>query len=149
MAIDQLKLAVNIMLALYAIIVTTVFWFTWRKRPDLMYWFFTLIIFAIGHIILIFRQRADLYIYIGNAVLLVALMLVVITTYIDYYKVMISSQKGTKNASREKLIFIGTIIPSILSGVITIIILRLYEYTYILLPIIIFMIVFLIVKALF
>ncbi|NHJ87841.1 MAG: hypothetical protein FK734_20430 [Asgard group archaeon] len=149
MTLDQFKLAVNIMLALYAVIVTVIFWFTWRKRSDLMYWFFTLIIFTVGHTILIFRQNNILFIYLGNAVLLIALLLVVITTYIDYYKLMISSQKGTKVTKHEKIIFIGAIVPSIISGIIALILLWRYEFLDILQSILICMIVLLIPLTVF
>ena len=36
---DPFTLAINISLSILAAIATVIFLFTWRKRPDLVYWF--------------------------------------------------------------------------------------------------------------
>ncbi|MFW9924506.1 MAG: ATP-binding protein [Candidatus Thorarchaeota archaeon] len=107
--IDEAKLVVNILLFIYALSVTIVFWFTWRKRPDMAYWFFALIIYTISHVFLIFRQHSVIIRYIGNAVQLIALLVVVFSSFAEYITIMIKSQKNKDILSREKNIFYITI----------------------------------------
>ncbi|MBN1329456.1 MAG: hypothetical protein JXA54_08280 [Candidatus Heimdallarchaeota archaeon] len=114
--IDEFKLAINIMLAVYALIVTFIFLRTWRKRSDLIYWFIALIIFSIGHLLLIFRQFSSLIRIIGNAILLAALLIVVITSFIEYYLLMIKKQEDEKLVNKEKQIMIFTILPFIIAS---------------------------------
>ncbi|MHA1211088.1 MAG: hypothetical protein ACTSSH_01380, partial [Candidatus Heimdallarchaeota archaeon] len=77
--VDVIALTINIILATFSAIVLVVFWFTWRKRPDLIYWFISLIIFSIGHTLLIFKQQNIIFVYLGNGALLIALLVVVIS----------------------------------------------------------------------
>jgi hypothetical protein len=71
------------------LISTIVFFFTWRRRPDLVFWFIALIVFTIGHLLLNFKHLSisnNLYfVYSGNAAQVIALLIVVIPTFYEYY----------------------------------------------------------------
>ncbi|NHK30901.1 MAG: GHKL domain-containing protein [Asgard group archaeon] len=146
---DQFSLTINIMLAIYTVITTTIFFFTWRKRPDLIYWFIALIIYSLGHTLLIFRQLNILFTYLGNAVQLIALIIVVVTTYIEYVTIMIKSQQDNNRVKKEKRFLVITIAISFLSGILSIILFWWYSLLDILTPIVISMIVFLIPLTIF
>ncbi|NHJ47987.1 MAG: hypothetical protein FK733_09380 [Asgard group archaeon] len=115
---DELALAINILLATYALISTIIFFFTWRRRPDLIFWFIALIVFTIGHILLIFKHFTGdyslIFVYIGNTAQVIALLFVVIPTFYEYHKLMIKEQEDYDKTKREILIFIFAISISVL-----------------------------------
>ncbi|MHA1221137.1 MAG: hypothetical protein ACTSQB_05340, partial [Candidatus Heimdallarchaeota archaeon] len=125
--VDVIALTINIILATFSAIVLVVFWFTWRKRPDLIYWFISLIIFSIGHTLLIFKQQYSIFVYLGNGALLIALLVVVISTFIEYYSIMIKSREDKQKINKEKMILGVTISLTFLIGTITIVLLQVFS----------------------
>ena len=108
LAIDQFALVLNICIASQAVLTTIIFWFTWRKRPDLRDWFFALIIFSIGHIILIFRQQVDVLSYVGNGILIIALLIVIISTFNEYYHLILKPEPEKQIDKKERRFVILT-----------------------------------------
>ncbi|MBN1329760.1 MAG: hypothetical protein JXA54_09830 [Candidatus Heimdallarchaeota archaeon] len=125
--IDEFQLAINILLTIFALIVTIIFSFSWRKRNELIYWFIALIFFTVGHFILIFAQFDVLYEYIGNGIHLIALILIIITTFIDYIKLMVVTPREVSIKKREKIILALTISFSIIVGILTIVLMSYYS----------------------
>ncbi|MCF2144732.1 MAG: GHKL domain-containing protein [Candidatus Heimdallarchaeota archaeon] len=117
--IDEFKLAINIILAIYSLIVLITFWFTWRKRPDLLNWFIALIIYTVGHYLLIFKQHNDIFLYFGNGLHLVALLIVIIATFIEYYRIFLTNQKEQDLKRKEKLFFYLTFLIATFLAIIT------------------------------
>ncbi|MCK5182786.1 MAG: hypothetical protein KAQ95_00680, partial [Candidatus Heimdallarchaeota archaeon] len=142
-------LTVNVLLASLAIIVTTVFWFTWRRRPDLVYWFISLVIFTLGHILLVFQHWNVLFTYLGNAVQLLALLVVVISTIYEYITIVIKTQTGELKKRKERFFITLVFSVAALFGLIAIILLQLYDLLNPLIPIVIFIIVLLIPVTIF
>ena len=110
--VEYFDLAINVYLATFAVLATIIFWFTWRKRPDLVYWFISLIIFSIGHILLIFKHIESvhlLFTYLGNAAQLLALLVVVISTFMEYLNLRFKNALDERELKREKLILFSTV----------------------------------------
>ncbi|MHA1366456.1 MAG: sensor histidine kinase, partial [Candidatus Heimdallarchaeota archaeon] len=147
--INQFDLAINIALASFALVASIVFWFTWRKRPDLIYWFIALLVFTTGHFLLVFKQHNVLFIYLGNGVQLLALFIVVISTFFEYINLKIKSQEDEKVIKEEKSVVITTILLTFLIGAIAITLLSIYTGFDILNTIVILMISFLIPTSIF
>ncbi|MHA1435349.1 MAG: hypothetical protein ACTSO7_16025, partial [Candidatus Heimdallarchaeota archaeon] len=124
--INQFDLAVNIALASFAFIASIIFWFTWRKRPDLIYWFIALLLYSTGHFLLIFKQHDILFIYLGNGVQLIALLVVVISTFFEYISLRIKSETDELVIKKEKLVILLTILLTFVSGAITITLLSVF-----------------------
>jgi len=121
--INQFDLAINIALASFALVASIVFWFTWRKRPDLIYWFIALLVFTTGHFLLIFKQH--------------------------YINLKIKSQEDEKVIKEEKSVIITTILLTFFTGSIVITLLSVYTGFDILNTIVILMISFLIPTSIF
>ncbi|MHA1737594.1 MAG: sensor histidine kinase [Candidatus Heimdallarchaeota archaeon] len=147
--INQFDLAVNIALASFAFIASIIFWFTWRKRPDLIYWFIALLIYSTGHFLLIFKQHNLLFIYLGNGAQLIALLVVVISTFFEYINLKIKSETDELVIKKEKLVILLTVLLTFTSGAITITLLSVFIGFDILNTIVILMIDLLIPTAVF
>jgi signal transduction histidine kinase len=119
--VDAFLLAVNITMAIYAFIASIVFWFSWRKRPDFIYMFIAVIIYTIGHSLLIIKHYSDLFSPIGNGIILIALLVVVISSLIEYHKLMVVNKK-------EKIVFWITIAFIFIFGGVSIVILNAIGY---------------------
>ncbi|MHA1367808.1 MAG: hypothetical protein ACTSP5_15565, partial [Candidatus Heimdallarchaeota archaeon] len=122
--INQFDLAVNIALASFAFIASIIFWFTWRKRPDLIYWFIALLIYSTGHFLLIFKQ-------------------------FEYINLKIKSETDELVIKKEKLVILLTVLLTFTSGAITITLLSVFIGFDILNTIVILMIDLLIPTAVF
>ncbi len=147
--VDISALTVNVLLASLAIIVTTVFWFTWRRRPDLVYWFISLVIFTLGHILLVFQHWNVIFTYLGNAVQLVALLVVASSTIYEYITIMIKTQTDELKKRKERFFITLVFTVTALFGLVAIILLQFYDLLTPLIPIVIFMIVLLIPVTIF
>jgi signal transduction histidine kinase len=141
--IDEFVLATNITLGTYAVIASIVFWFTWRKRPDLIYWFVALLIYSSRHILLIFKQHNVLFKYLGNGIQLVALFVVAVYTFIEYLNIMIKEAKDPEEKEKEKRFLALATIATIVLGLIGIILLKVFSLLTLLNVIVSFMIIFL------
>lgn len=97
-----------------------VFWLTWRKRPDFIYMFIGLIFYTLGHIFLIIKHYIDLFTYLGNAVILLALLIVAVSSVIEYVKLIVTTKK-------EKNIFGITIAFTVVGSAIAIIIFYVFD----------------------
>lgn len=147
--IDTFAITINILLASLAAIVTTVFWFTWRKRPDLVYWFIALVIFTLGHTLLIFKQWNVIFVYLGNAVQLIALLVVVISTIYEYITILIKNQEDEHKKRKERRFIILIFSLTFLSGILTIILMHVFGLLDVLVAIVILMIDLLIPVSIF
>ncbi|NHJ05905.1 MAG: GHKL domain-containing protein [Candidatus Heimdallarchaeota archaeon] len=147
--VDQFTFTLNITLAIFAIIVTIIFWFTWRKRPDLLYLFIALIIFSISHIFLVFKQEIFIFVYVGNGIQIIALLVVIVSTFIEYYSLKFKSTDDKQIIKKEKIFLILTISLSILATIITMIFLQLFLVVDILVAIVLAMITLLIPITIF
>ncbi|NHJ33146.1 MAG: hypothetical protein FK732_09795 [Asgard group archaeon] len=146
---DMFTLAINVFLASLASVSTVVFWFTWRKRPDLVYWFISLVVFASGHILLIFKQWNILFAYLGNAVQLAALLIVMVSTFYEYVVLIIRNQEDVRKAKQERR-FLGLVIHfSLLVGIITIILIAILSEIDVIVALAILMIALLIPLTIF
>ena len=148
--VEYFDLAINIYLASYAIFATIIFWFTWRKRPDLVYWFISLIIFSFGHILLIFKHLENvhlLFTYLGNATQLFALLVVMVSTFMEYSNLVFKKSGNERELKREKIILIITITLTIVIGGITLLLLSIFGILDLFITIIILMIVLLMPTA--
>jgi len=113
------EFTLNVLLLLYAIVTTFLFWFTWRKRPDLRYWFIALIIYTISHVFLIFKQEIDSFVFIGNGIQVVALLVVIISSFYEYYLLMFKTADDKQAVKKEKIILMLTISFSIFTSVLS------------------------------
>ena len=139
---DEFLLAVNIAMATYAFIASFIFWFSWRKRPDFIYLFIAIIIYSIGHTILIIKHFNQIFQYIGNAIILVALLVLVVSIIIEYIVIMVKSRK-------EKVILGIATLLTILFGAITIILFYVFNILTYLNTVMIAMIVLLVPSTFF
>ncbi|TFF90448.1 MAG: GHKL domain-containing protein [Promethearchaeota archaeon] len=118
MAVDPFTLAINIILAVFAFIATVIFWFSWRRRSDLVYWFIALIIYTTGHTLLIFKQNEIIFAYLGNLAQVIALLVVMTSTFSEYITITFHKQEEKSTLKQEKIILVITFVISILIGIV-------------------------------
>jgi len=115
----------DIIITIYTSIVAIFFWFTWRKRPDLVYWFIALEVYSIGNIFFIFKGYNELFRYFANGIQLIAILIVLVATFFEYISIMKKSQPDKKKKDRKFLILI--FIVNIFSGVLIITFLSIFS----------------------
>jgi signal transduction histidine kinase len=123
---EQYQLAFNILLTIYALVVSVIFLFAWRRRRDLVWWLVALIFFTAGYFVLIFNYYQDIYEDIGNGILLVALLIVIITTFLEYIEIMIKTPSDKIKVKNEKIFLTLTLIFSFILGIIAIVLFTIY-----------------------
>ncbi|MHA1156451.1 MAG: hypothetical protein ACTSQK_10120, partial [Candidatus Heimdallarchaeota archaeon] len=145
--VDEFTFTLNVLITAYAFVTSIIFWFTWRKRPDLRYWFIALIIYSISHIFLVFKQDVDSFVFIGNGIQVVALLVVIISSFAEYYLLMFKSTNDEQTVKKEKIVLILTFSLSLLASVLSGILLHLFLFLDLLGIIVLVMITLLIIMS--
>ncbi len=117
---DEFFLTINIAMTIYAILAAIIFWFSWRKRSDILFIFIGAIVYSIGHTFLIFKHFNDFFSFIGNGVILLALIIVIFGIIIDYWKLIVKSRK-------ENVIFIISFAITIIVATVSIILFNIFH----------------------
>ncbi len=141
---DQFILILNILMAVQVVFTFFIFWFSWRKRPDLRDWFISIIIYAISHVLFIFKQVNPNIAYVGNGLIVIALLVVIASTFKEYYLSVFKPITDEHHSKNEKKFLVLIFSVSLLFCILIIILLQLFLFLTILVVIALLMITLLV-----
>ncbi len=117
----------DIIIAIYQVLVVIVFGFMWRKRRDLVYWFLGLVIHTIGSILLIFQRTHFIIGYLAIIFNLLGVLVIIFSAIFEYNVICLKNTKEKIVQKRERNFLIILITTIFSLGILALILMGYYQ----------------------